>query len=300
MNSPLLPLQSRIVELDQPRPLWRIYAGMMFRRRAEAKDAEHGVIIYRQRGVYARAADLIAYRQLCGECPPGRMPPIYPHVLATPLQLNLLDSDDFPHNLAGLVHLGQSIEWHQPLGTDDSLDIECRMNPAEEHERGALYRMDTDIHRNGQLAWRETLSFLKPDPTKRARPARRGREGDASHFVPLLHMQFPEDAGRRYARVSGDWNPIHLWEFTSKRFGFKRPIAHGMFTLARCLAVLEARGVDLIGKRVDAQFRAPVMLPAFTNFSLSDRHPDEHFALTDSRKGRILLEGRIGGLEYDR
>ena len=295
MNPSLLPVQSRIVDIAQPRPLWRIYAGMLLHRHGKPANDDNAVVIYRQRGVQARASEVAAYRQLCGECPPGRMPPIYPHVLATPLQLNLLDSDDFPHSLPGLVHLGQRVEWHRPLASDDFIDIECRMNPAEEHERGVVYRLDTDVRRDGELAWREEISFLKPDPEKRARPARRSRD-DASHFAPLLHMQFPDDAGRRYARVSGDWNPIHLWQFTSKRFGFKRPIAHGMFTLARCLAVLEARGIDLIGKRIDAQFRAPVMLPAFTNFSLSDRRPDGHFALTDSKKGRILLEGQVTAL----
>ena len=55
-------------------------------------------------------------------------------------------------------------------------------------------------------------------------------------------------------------------------------------------------GVDFVGKRLDAQFRAPAMLPAFNNFCLSDRNPDEVFALTDARKGRILVEGRLSTL----
>ncbi|HEX7029156.1 MAG TPA: MaoC family dehydratase [Gammaproteobacteria bacterium] len=286
-----------VVELEKPKALWRVYAGMLFRRGAEWKPEDPvPPVVYRQRDVRARPEDVAAYRHVCGEGPPDRMPPVYPHVLATPLQLNLLDSDDFPLPLAGLVHIGQAVEWRAPLHADDVFDIDCVMSGPENSDHGWMFRLDTRLLRDGECVWREEISFLKPDPSRRVRPKRRGREGDANHFVPLLHMQFPEETGRRYAKVSGDWNPIHLWPFTAKRFGFKRPIAHGMFSLARCLAVLEARGVDLAGKRLDAHFRAPVMLPAFANFCLSDRWPDEVFALTDARKGRILVEGRLKDL----
>lgn len=298
MTGKAIALNAPVVDLERLKPLWRIYAGMLLQANSEWEPEDPlQRVVYRQKRVRANPERVMAYRDVCGEGPPDRMPPVYPHVLATPLQLNLLDSDDFPLSLAGLVHLGQAIEWRQPLRVDDTVDIECVMNGPQPCDHGWMFRMDTALRRAGDLVWKEEVSFLKPDPSRRARPARRGKEGDATRFVPLLHMQFPENTGRRYARVSGDWNPIHLWPITAKQFGFRQPIAHGMYSLARCLAVLEARGVDFVGKRLDAHFRAPVMLPAFNNFSLSDRWPDEVFALTDARKGRILVEGRLTNLE---
>lgn len=284
-----------VIDVEQLKPLWHIYAAMILRRAPEWTPEEISPVVYRQRGVRARPAEVAAYRRVCGEGPPDRMPPLYPHVLATPLQLNLLSSDDVPLQLAGLVHLGQAVEWRAPLRVDDTFDIECSLSGPEDSDLGWMFRLDTVLFRGGERVWREEISFLKPDATRRVRPKRRERDA-ASHFVPLLHMQFPEDTGRRYARVSGDWNPIHLWPVTSRFFGFKRPIAHGMFSLARCLSLLQARGVDLTGRRLEAEFRAPVLLPAFTNFCLSEKHPDDSFALTDARKGRILLEGRLESL----
>ena len=48
----------------------------------------------------------------------------------------------------------------------------------------------------------------------------------------------PEDLGRRFAKVAGDRNPIHMYWWTARLFGFRRPIIHGMWTLARCMAAL--------------------------------------------------------------
>ena len=49
-----------------------------------------------------------------------------------------------------------------------------------------------------------------------------------------------KDLGRRYAAISGDYNPIHLGALSAKLFGFKQAIAHGMWSKARCLAALDA------------------------------------------------------------
>ena len=50
------------------------------------------------------------------------------------------------------------------------------------------------------------------------------------------------DLGVRYARVSGDWNPHHLWPWSARLLGYKSPIVHGMWTVARTLALLHSQG----------------------------------------------------------
>ncbi|MBX9396182.1 hypothetical protein K4749_21935 [Streptomyces sp. TRM72054] len=71
------------------------------------------------------------------------------------------------------------------------------------------------------------------------------------------------DIGRRYAAVSGDRNPIHLYPLTACLFGFPRPIAHGMWTVARCLAAHGTPKAVL----VRAEFRAPVPLPGTVEYA---------------------------------
>ncbi|MFJ2744430.1 MaoC family dehydratase [Streptomyces sp. NPDC087440] len=92
------------------------------------------------------------------------------------------------------------------------------------------------------------------------------------------------DLGRRYGRVSGDLNPIHLHPLTARLFGFPKAIAHGMWTFARCVA--EAQLPEVVSVR--AEFRAPVLLPTRVTYV---RLPDNGFALRGSRDGRPHLTG---------
>ena len=73
----------------------------------------------------------------------------------------------------------------------------------------------------------------------------------------------PVDAGWAYARVSGDYNPIHLNLLTARPFGYPRPIAHGWWTLARTLASLGLDETPPEGERaLEVTYRAPVLMPS--------------------------------------
>ena len=76
-------------------------------------------------------------------------------------------------------------------------------------------------------------------------------------------------------------------------FGFRRPIAHGMWSLARCLAALEGRIPD--GCTVDATFRQPILLPGTVAFSSTMDGEVRRFALHDAVSGRPHLSGTVRG-----
>jgi acyl dehydratase len=61
--------------------------------------------------------------------------------------------------------------------------------------------------------------------------------------------------------VSGDFNPIHLTARTAKMFGFKQAVAHGMWSLGRCLAAA-APHLPKGSMQVDTQFKLPVYIPS--------------------------------------
>ena len=90
--------------------------------------------------------------------------------------------------------------------------------------------------------------------------------------------------GSAYAAVSGDRNPIHTSRLGARAFGFRRRIAHGMWTKARCLAQLGPRLPAAY--TVEVTFHAPVWLPSTVGFSATPDGDTWRFALHRVPSGR--------------
>jgi acyl dehydratase len=98
--------------------------------------------------------------------------------------------------------------------------------------------------------------------------------------------------GIDYAEVSGDRNPIHTSRVGARLFGFRGPIAHGMWSKARALAALEGRLPARYD--VDVRFRRPIPLPSTVAFTAAAVGDDGwRFALYDTRSGRPHLTGSV-------
>jgi len=235
-----------------------------------------------------------AYAKVCGFPLKDTVPLPYPHLLGFGLQMAIMSSPAFPAPAIGTVHVENSITSHRPVRVGETLSVDVSVGPAVPHPKGTVYEFLTRARvdsPDGELVWEETSAYL-----------RRGRDdADASYGTVFpdapargLTWRLPADLGRRYAAVSGDANPIHLYPLTAKALGFPRQIAHGMWTMARCVAALENRLPDAV--RVDAAFKKPVLLPGSVAFG-SDRVDRGYaFSLTDPRSGKPHLAGRTTDL----
>jgi acyl dehydratase len=117
------------------------------------------------------------------------------------------------------------------------------------------------------------------------------RSPDDLALVPgRVTWRLAGDLGRRYAAVSGDRNPIHLHPLTAKALGYPRQLAHGMWSLARCVAAVENRLPDAV--TVEAAFKKPVLLPGTVAFGQEPRDDGIAFSLTSPRDGAPHLLGR--------
>ncbi|MFF4539190.1 MaoC family dehydratase [Streptomyces aureus] len=263
-------------------------------------------------GVRIDLAHLAAYERACG-FPTGAdaLPLTYPHVLAFPLAMRIMAGRAFPLPLLGLVHTSIGITRHEGAGATREYELAVEVGKLAPHRRGTEATVLTEARAGGRLVWESTSTYLarhrhRPGTPDEARPEAGGdgsREGngdgnlrhETSPSAPLPSPDGPAplpavaewplaaDVGRRYAAVSGDRNPIHLHPLTARLFGFPRAIAHGMWTLARCLAEYGPRQAV----EVQAEFRAPVLLPGTVTYA--ERGPS--FELRSG--GRVHLRGEV-------
>lgn len=241
-----------------------------------------------------------AYARVCGFALRDQLPPTYPHVLAFPLHMALMADGRFPFGAVGLVHVGNRIEQHRPLGLGEELTLRARPTSLQPHPKGRTFTIVTEARTvAGELAWEEVSTFLrrgKGDPDAVV-PAMRGqgRESEALDLATLpasAEWRLGGDLGRRYAAVSGDRNPIHMHALTARALGFPSAIAHGMWTKARTLGALESRLPDAFA--VEVRFRKPILLPAEVEFASAEGAGGEiEFAVRDASKATPHLDGRV-------
>lgn len=204
---------------------------------------------------------LAAYRTICGFPATGPLPVTYPHVLAFPLAMRLMTRRDFPLPVTGLVHTWIEITAHRTLHPEDRLELTVYAQELTPHRRGTEVTVVTEAHIGGELVWESRSGYLSRHATAGDRPA---PQPPAPGLPAVAEWRLPADLGRRYGAASGDRNPIHLHPLTARLFGFPRAIAHGMWTVARCLA--EAPEPALL-RTVRADFRAPVLLPGTVTYA---------------------------------
>ncbi|MFF3202886.1 MaoC family dehydratase [Streptomyces sp. NPDC002962] len=241
-------------------------------------------------GVRVDLARLAAYERVCG-FPTGEdsLPLTYPHVLGFPLAMRIMSGRGFPLPLLGLVHTSIEITRHTALAATGSHELTVRVERLAAHRRGTEALVVTELRDGGAVVWESTSTYLSRHRTE-APPAAREPGPDPLPALPVLdEWRLAADVGRRYGAASGDRNPIHLHPLTARLFGFPRAIAHGMWTVARCLA---AHGTPQ-AVRVRAEFRAPVLLPGTVTFAADG----ERFELRGTGDpARVHVSGRVDPL----
>lgn len=258
--------------------------------------AKHGNelpdLVLRRAGVRIDPAHVAAYVEVCGFEPAPAVPLTYPHMLAFGLHMAIMTDPSFPFPAIGTVHLANTIHRHRQIDATEVLDVAATATGLRPHRKGRAFDLVTTVTADGATVWESISTYLRPGRGDAdAPPEREPLEVVASNGV---EWRLPGNLGRRYAAVSGDHNPIHLYPLTAKAFGFPRQIAHGMWTKARSVAALASRLPD--DTVVEVEFKKPVLLPGTVAFGSrivddGDRRGMD-FALTSPKSGAPHLVGR--------
>ncbi|MGZ8736345.1 MAG: MaoC family dehydratase [Nocardioides sp.] len=233
-------------------------------------------------------AKVAAYSEVCGFPLKEALPVTYPHMLAFPLHMAIMTDGSFPFPAIGTVHLENAITQHRAISPEEKLQITARPDNLQPHPKGRTFDIVVDVHSAGELVWQSTSTLLRIGKGDQAATG----TGRTFEEVPPSAMAWDlgGDLGRRYAAVSGDHNPIHLYGITAKAFGFPRQIAHGMWSKSRCLAALDGRLPDAM--TVEVAFKKPILLPGKVAFGSSRTGDGYAFSLGNPKSGAPHLLGR--------
>jgi len=230
-----------------------------------------------------------AYAAVCGFPAKDTVPLTYPHLLAFPLHMQAMTSPQFPYPAVGSVHVENVITGHRPVRPGEALDVTVQVSAPRPHAKGTVVDFLSEVHSGEELVWESSSTYLRRGVTTPGEVTT-GSIAVGEQPAGTMQWRLPADLGRRYGAVSGDRNPIHLYPLTAKALGFPRQIAHGMWSLARCVAALENRLPDAV--TVEVAFKKPILLPGTVAFGHRATAEGQAFALTSPKDGAPHLVGR--------
>ncbi|MCB1152383.1 MAG: hypothetical protein H6684_15430 [Deltaproteobacteria bacterium] len=242
---------------------------------------------------------LTLYRLVCEEQHAGTQVPLcYPESLFIGLIASLATHRAFPASPLGLIHSRQSLRLLRPIESDERLDLTASLAEVRETPRGYEFDMRMEVVSRDELVWDGTATLLSRTVAT--------RKGETRKIPPILKGPLPvpasrldvlEPTGRYYAKATGDYNPHHLWGWSARLLGYNKPIAHGMWSLARAVSEI-AKMADLSGVvELACAFKRPLLMPSSVRLRFEAErfmHDNEgRFDIWRADDGEPILFGEI-------
>lgn len=214
------------------------------------------------------------------------VPLTFLYLIAQRAQLATMLDRPIPFKIPGLIHVENTLVMHGPVDPARPLSITTKVAMQPPAANGAIHcLLETQAFDGERLAFVCGSDYLVKRGSKAGGGKTRQLETPAGK--PLGRWTLAQDTGRRYAALSGDWNPIHLWPWSARLMGMRTPIIHGAHTMAQACAHLERIGPDRLAS-VWCRFRNPLLLGEEVTL-IAGASEGEFMVLG---KDRVAVEGR--------
>jgi hypothetical protein len=233
------------------------------------------------------------YHKICGFPANSPVPSTYLHAFIFPLQSLILSDPSFPFPMLGLIHFANSIKQYRPLLISESFSVKCWLGKQFSHEKGQAFEILCEIRVGQELVWEESSVILHRGKIGVGNPLE-WPQPTLSPKAKKESWSMPANLGRKFAKVSGDYNPIHLYPFTAKLFGFPRNIAHGMWSLGKALAKYPK--ATEVPYELTVLFKTPVLLPAQVVFREQEGGLGIEFDLVDKNEEKPHMRAYLRAL----
>jgi hypothetical protein len=215
-----------------------------------------------------RPADLVrAYVRWAGGDPAsykGRVPAhLFPQ-WAFPLTGKLVQG--LPYPMLSAMNGGCKLTINGPLAAGEPLEVAGRLDAVDDNGQRAILdqKLVTGTRSNPEALVAHLYVFV-PLKAKEKGASRADKPRVPVDARELAFFRLGPKAGLDFAKLTGDFNPVHWVPGWARAFGFRNVILHGFGTLARAIEALNrglfAGDVDALAE-IDVRFTRPLVLPA--------------------------------------
>jgi len=181
-----------------------------------------------------------------------------------------------PYPMARVLNVGCNFEVNKPLPANEPLTISARLQEIDDDGRRAVLttRVVTFTPSAPEALVAEMVAMVplkrdKRDGEKKSNGAAKKESANVPDDAELLTtFDVGAHAGLDFAKLTGDFNPIHWIPQAARASGFPSVILHGFGTMARAIEGLNQsafHGDPQQLKKWSCRFTKPLVLPAKAN-----------------------------------
>jgi hypothetical protein len=178
-----------------------------------------------------------------------------------------------PYPLTKVVNAGCRIEARAPLAANEDLLVRARIESIDDDGQRALItqRIETGTKSEPLALVADMRTYVPLQKKSEKKSETSGKQAPKTKTaVPadateIGFFRIPANAGLDFAKLTGDFNPIHWIPAYARAAGFRSCILHGFSTFARAIEALNRSRLAGDPSRlrvVDARFTRPLVLPA--------------------------------------
>lgn len=180
-----------------------------------------------------------------------------PHVTGFRLLMAMLTHPSWPIPIWRALQVRNRLLLHRPIELGEEFDLVAGVSGWRVLEKSIEVDLRTRLQRGGEIHWESVVTFQY-----RGRYAQVPDHGDALGAPPVspkvdgtaepLAKWRVDPVGKwAFGSLTGDYNPMHQWDWYARTIGFRAASAHSQRIAAGCLSRLscweddDARQVDL-------------------------------------------------------
>ncbi|MCK6263532.1 hypothetical protein KP803_09640 [Vibrio sp. ZSDE26] len=190
----------------------------------------------------------------------------YLFVATQAAQLYLFTHPDIAIRPLGLVHTGIELDCFEYIDETLEFSFNLALSAQSDTERGKAFELTGSLLFENNVIAQYRSQYLIPNRNKKIKRSSTQEQEEAKSGKDLNWGSISVNDARRYAKLSKDYNPIHLSHVLSRLFGFKQPIAHGMYMVGKLYEKATVKTTERdkanSNQHLKVAFCRPLLLPS--------------------------------------
>ena len=226
------------------------------KKKQNLEDFQPFSVSYHQ--IYANGKQLSRFQSSFGD--PNSIP-TFAFITAFNASLQCLSQAPIPSSILGLIHLTSEFTINKKHNWVAPFDLTITVTNCEQTSKGLEYVIVSEFTQYGETTLINRNTMLdknkKYQLAEQPKPISKTVELEKSI---IKSWSIKLSTAWRYAKLSGDFNPIHLHQSLAKMFGLKSVLIHGMYNASKSLKELSLQNKKVTDNLV-IRLNKPCFIP---------------------------------------